>query len=80
MMVVVNPANPHDLPWADVLAAVVYVLTRENEHTETLAARALELCQKYQFPNEAAFSRGLLGTARTHLGRTTEVLRWFARE
>jgi len=72
MMAFVNPANPHDLPWSDVFAAVVYVLTRENERAETLAARALELCEKYHFPNEAAFSRGLLGTTRAHLGRTTE--------
>ncbi len=72
MMAVVNPANPHDLPWSDVFAAVIYVLTGENQHAETLAARALELCEKYQFPNEAAFSRGLLGIARAHLGRTAE--------
>jgi tetratricopeptide (TPR) repeat protein len=72
MMAVVNRANPHDLPWSDVFAAVVYVLTGENEHVETLAARALEVCEKYQFPNEAAFSRCLLGTARAHMGRTSE--------
>ncbi len=72
MMAAVNRANPHDLPWSDGHAAVLHGLARENEQAETLAARALELCEKHKFPNEAAYSRALLGAARAHLGRTAE--------
>jgi tetratricopeptide (TPR) repeat protein len=64
----VNPANPHDLPWSEVHAAMLYALMRENETVETLAAHALHLCEKHQFPNEAALSRCYLGYARAQLG------------
>jgi len=72
MRAAVNPANPHDSPWADVHAGVLYTLLRESEQTGALAVRALEICEKHKFPNEAAFCRGLLGIARAHQGRTTE--------
>ena len=72
MKAAVNPANPHDLPWSDVLAAILLALARENEAVETLAARALELCEKHGFPNEAAHSRCLLGHARAQLGRSAD--------
>ena len=72
MTAAVNRGNPHDLPWSDLHAATLYALMRENEQVEMLATRALEPCEKHKFPNEAAFSRGLLGIARAHLGRTTE--------
>ena len=64
-----NPANTHDLPWADFHEAFLLALMRENQSVEALAARALDLCEKYRFPNEAAFSRCLLGHARARLGR-----------
>jgi tetratricopeptide (TPR) repeat protein len=65
----VNPANPHDLPWSEMLAAILYAHMRENETVETLAASSLDLCEKHQFPNEAAHSRCFIGHARAQLGR-----------
>ncbi|MBV8359503.1 MAG: AAA family ATPase [Deltaproteobacteria bacterium] len=72
MRAAVNPANPHDLPWSDQLAATLHALMRENETVEALAARALDLCEKHQFPNEAVFSRCFLGYARAQLGRAAD--------
>jgi tetratricopeptide (TPR) repeat protein len=68
MKAVVNHANPHDQPWADVLAAFLHALMRENETVEALAARALDLCEKHGFPNDAAYCRVYLGYARAQLG------------
>jgi tetratricopeptide (TPR) repeat protein len=45
---------------------------REYEQAEVLAARALELGEKHQFPQIAAQSRCVLGQARAQLGRATE--------
>jgi class 3 adenylate cyclase/tetratricopeptide (TPR) repeat protein len=67
----IDPANPHDLPWSEMLAAVLYTHMRENETVETLAASALELSEKHQFPNEEAHSRCFLGHARSQLGRVS---------
>jgi tetratricopeptide (TPR) repeat protein len=67
MRAALNPANPHDLPWSYVLAAILHALMRENETVEALAAQALDLCEKHQFPNEAAHSRCFLGHARAQL-------------
>jgi tetratricopeptide (TPR) repeat protein len=72
MMVAANANNPHDLAFASHNGAVLWVLMREYEQAEALAARALQLSEKNQFPNEAAMSRSLLGQARARLGRTTE--------
>jgi len=41
--------------------AILYALMRENKTVETLAASALDLCEKHRFPNEAALSRCYLG-------------------
>jgi predicted ATPase len=41
---------------------------RENKTVETLAASALDLCEKHRFPNEVAKSQCLLGHARAQLG------------
>jgi predicted ATPase len=67
MRATVNPANPHDLPWSDVLAAILYALMREHESEGAVAARALDLCEKHRFPNEVAKSQCLLGHARAQL-------------
>jgi class 3 adenylate cyclase/tetratricopeptide (TPR) repeat protein len=67
----VNPANPHDLPWSEVLSAFLYAHMRENETVEVLAAHSLDLCEKHGFPNEAAHSRCFLGHARAQLGRAS---------
>jgi predicted ATPase len=72
MKTAVNAAKPFDLPRSDVRAAVLHVLMRENERAEAVAARALELCEKHQFPDEAARSRCLLGQARAQLGRVAD--------
>jgi class 3 adenylate cyclase/tetratricopeptide (TPR) repeat protein len=72
MRAVVNPSNPHDLPWADFHAALFHALRRENEIVEALAARAVDLCEKNQAPNHAVGSRCLLGHARAQLGRTAD--------
>jgi hypothetical protein len=61
MRAAVNPANPHDPAWADVLAAMLHALMREKETVESLAAHALDLCEKHRFPNDAAHSRCFLG-------------------
>ena len=45
---------------------------REYEQAEALAARALEVSEKHQFPQIAASSRCILGGARAQLGRTSE--------
>ena len=68
MKAAVNPANPHDQPWADVLTAFLHALMRESETAEALAARALDLCEKHGFPNDAAYCRIYLGYARAQLG------------
>jgi tetratricopeptide (TPR) repeat protein len=72
MRLVVNPANSHDLAWADDLEARLHVLMREQETAEALATRALELCEKHGFPSDAASSRCTLGYARAQLGRAAE--------
>jgi hypothetical protein len=73
MRAAVNPDNPHDLPSSDDAAAGLYALMRDYETAEALAARSLELCEKHQFPNEAAHSRGHLGYARAQLDRAPTV-------
>jgi class 3 adenylate cyclase/tetratricopeptide (TPR) repeat protein len=72
MRLVVNSANSHDLAWADLYEARLHVLMREQEAAETLAAHALELCEKHGFPSDAAESRCALGHARAQLGRAAE--------
>ncbi|MBV8771511.1 MAG: hypothetical protein JO166_04135 [Deltaproteobacteria bacterium] len=68
----VRPANPYDLAWSNRLEAALYLLTREYETAEALAARALNLCEKHRFRNDAASSRVSLGHARAQLGRHLE--------
>ncbi|MBV8362304.1 MAG: AAA family ATPase [Deltaproteobacteria bacterium] len=72
MRAAVHPANPHDLSWSDQLEAFLHILMREYESAEALAARALELCEKHSFPNDAAYSRCWLGHARAQLGRAAD--------
>jgi hypothetical protein len=45
---------------------------REYEQAEALAARAVELSERNQFPQIGAMSRCVLGHARALLGRATE--------
>jgi tetratricopeptide (TPR) repeat protein len=72
MMAAARANNPQELAFAGHCAAMFWLLMREYEQAEALAARALELSEKHLFPNEAAMSRCPLGRARAQLGRTTE--------
>ena len=72
MMAAANGNNPYDVAFAGYCAAYLRVYMREHEQAEALAARALELSEKHQFPPEAALSRCVLGRSRARLGRATE--------
>jgi tetratricopeptide (TPR) repeat protein len=65
----VNPTSPYDRSFADMSAARVHTFIRENEEAETVAARALELCEKHKITSVSAYSRCLLGHARAQLDR-----------
>jgi len=64
--------TPFDLAFSLSFAALTRIYMREYEQAETLAARALELSEKHQFPFVAALSRCNIGRARAELGRATE--------
>jgi class 3 adenylate cyclase/tetratricopeptide (TPR) repeat protein len=68
----VNPTSPYDRSFADMSAAWLHTLIRENEEAEVVAARALELCEKHKITSLAAVSRCLLGHARAQLGRSAD--------
>jgi len=72
MMTAANADNPHDLAMAGDSAALLHSMLRDYEHAEASASLAVDLSEKHQFPNEAAFARCVLGHARAGLGRTTE--------
>ena len=61
LMAEVNSANPHDITHSDWYAALLFMLMRERERAESLAARGLELCETHKFPNVAAYLRCILG-------------------
>ena len=63
-----RPANPHDLQWVDHMASALHAFMREYETAETLAARALDLCEMHRFADDAAYARCNLGYARAQLG------------
>src|SRR5262249_4530512 len=74
MMAAVNGNNPWEVAFSGQLAAILRLSLREYEQAEALAARALELSEKNQFPLVAAYSRCVLGSARAQLGGATEGL------
>jgi tetratricopeptide (TPR) repeat protein len=69
MMAAADRGNPFDVANSKYCAAYLCVYMREYEQAEALAAHALELAEKHQFPNPAARSRIALGQARAQLGR-----------
>ena len=69
MMAAGNRGNPFDVASSEYCAAYLRVYMREYEQAEALAAHALEVAEKHQFPNPAARSRVALGQARAQLGR-----------
>jgi tetratricopeptide (TPR) repeat protein len=72
MMAAADANTPFDLAFSLVFSANLRVWTREYEQAEALAAHALELSEKDQFPLVAASSRCLLGRARAELGRAAD--------
>ena len=68
----VNPTSPYHRSFADMTAASLHTLIRENEEAEIVAARALELSEKHKIPGVAAFSRCMLGHARAQLNRPAD--------
>ena len=72
MVAAANKNNPFDVAVAAYFPALLMGYLREYELAEESAAWALELSEKYQFPDNAALSRCLLGNTRAHLGRATE--------
>jgi predicted ATPase len=72
MLAAVKSDNPHDLAIAGLCSAALLSFLGEHKKAEPLAARALELSEKNQFPPEAAYSQVVLGQARAHLGSTSE--------
>jgi tetratricopeptide (TPR) repeat protein len=68
IMGAVNERNPHDIAWSNIFSAILHLMMREYGCAEALAPRALELCEKHHFPNEAAFARCILGTTQAQLG------------
>jgi tetratricopeptide (TPR) repeat protein len=72
VMAAVNQNNPVELAWSGGIGALFYLLLRENERVEVLAAGALELSEKHQMPHFAEHARCFLGIARARLGRADE--------
>jgi class 3 adenylate cyclase/tetratricopeptide (TPR) repeat protein len=67
-----NQNSPADAAWSGWLGASLYLLMRENERAEVLAARAVELLEKHEMALFAAGARCALGLARAELGRPVE--------
>jgi tetratricopeptide (TPR) repeat protein len=68
----VIPTSPYHRSFADMSAAVLHTLIRENEEAEIVAAHALELSEKHKITSVAALSRCLLGLAWAQLGRPAD--------
>ena len=72
MMAAANGNSPYQVAFSGYYAAQLRIYMREYEQAEALAARAVELSEKNEFPQIAAYSRCVLGQARAHLGRATD--------
>jgi tetratricopeptide (TPR) repeat protein len=72
MMAETNQNNPVDVAWSGFFGTIAYLLLREHERAEMLAAQALELSEKHQIPQVTEYARCLLGLARAWLGRPSE--------
>jgi predicted ATPase/class 3 adenylate cyclase len=72
MMAIVNASNPWEVTFSWMFDAILRLHLREYEQAEASAARALDLAEKHQIPQPAAYSRFALGQARAHVGRTSE--------
>ena len=72
MMARMNEANPYEAAFSLMFDALLRSFLQEHERAEASAARALDLAEKNQLPQPAAYSRFVLGQARAKLGRTIE--------
>jgi class 3 adenylate cyclase/tetratricopeptide (TPR) repeat protein len=72
MMAETNQNNPAEVVWSGCLGAAFYLLLRENERAEILAAQARELSEKHQIPQFVGLACCYLGLARARLGRPSE--------
>jgi class 3 adenylate cyclase/tetratricopeptide (TPR) repeat protein len=72
LMAEANQNNLVEVAWCRAMCATTYLLLRENERAETLAAWALELSEKHQMALFAEMARCCLGGARARLGRPSE--------
>jgi class 3 adenylate cyclase/tetratricopeptide (TPR) repeat protein len=72
LMAEANQNNPVEVACSGFFGARSYLLLREHERAETLAAWALELFEKRQMAQFAEQARCLLGRARASLGRPSE--------
>ena len=65
-------AKPYDLVNSWYGSAYLRLRMREYRDAETLAARALDLCQKHEFPQLLAHAECALGCARVGINCTNE--------
>jgi tetratricopeptide (TPR) repeat protein len=72
MLAEANENNPAEVAVSICMGAIPYLLLREHERAEMLAARALELSEKHQILYYAEFARCVLGSARARLGAPRE--------
>ena len=72
MMTVVSRDNPNDAAWLGYFAGTLHLFLGEYERAEELTASSLEISEKHQIPQIAAYSQCVLGSARARLGRTSE--------
>jgi tetratricopeptide (TPR) repeat protein len=72
MMAAARGKNPFFEAFSDYSSAAIHQYMREYELAEAIAERGLDLSEKHQFPQMAAYSRCILGRARAELGRPVE--------
>lgn len=72
MINTLDPKNLHDLAFSGYSQASLHNFLREFDQAEAVAARALEISEKHQFPYETALCQCVLGLARARLGRANE--------
>jgi tetratricopeptide (TPR) repeat protein len=72
MMGAANRDDPAEVAWSGCLGALSFLVLRESERAETLAAGALEVSEKHQMALFAEQARCCLGLARAWLGRPRE--------
>ena len=72
MMTLVNASNPYEVAFSWMFDALHRLGLREYQQAEASAARALDLAEKHQIPQPAAYTRFALGQAQAQLGRTNE--------